>query len=76
MGGVKGIGEIKLILSDSTIKTFIEVRYVPKLKRNLISLGALDSVGFSIKLDKGFLKVIKETLVVLQDVRENGLYFL
>lgn len=76
MGGVKGIGEIKLILSDNTIKTFIEVRYVPKLKRNLISLGALDSVGFSIKLDKGFLKVIKETLIVLQGVRENGLYFL
>lgn len=43
---------------------------MPRLRRNLISLGALDSYGYIVKLDKG------RSIVVLKGLKENGLYIL
>lgn len=63
---VKGIGEIWLLLSDGTIKALTNARYVLELKRNLIYFRVLHLVGFSIKFNKGTLKVIKGTLVMLK----------
>ena len=40
---VAGIGTVKLKLHDGIVKTLGEVRHVPKLEKNLISLGRLDS---------------------------------
>ena len=34
-------------------KVLKNVRYVPNLRRSLISLGTLDSIGFSLKIEKG-----------------------
>jgi len=34
-------------MHDGIIKTLTAVRYVPELKRNLISLGELDKNGYS-----------------------------
>jgi len=39
---VVGIGAVELRLADNTIRTLKEVRHVPDLKRNSISLGMLD----------------------------------
>jgi hypothetical protein len=36
-----GIGSIQIKAHDGTFKTLTNVRYVPKMKRNLISLGTL-----------------------------------
>jgi len=44
---IKGIGDIKIKMHDGIIRTLISVRYVPELKRNLISLGELDKNGDS-----------------------------
>ena len=38
-----GMGSIWLRNQDRSIRVLTDVRYVPKLKRNLISLGALVS---------------------------------
>lgn len=73
---IMGIGDLKLTLPDGTIKTLTKVRYVPRLWRNLISLGTLEYVGYSIKLDKGTPKFIKGTMVVLKGAKENDLYLL
>ena len=41
-----GIGIIKIKMLDGIVRTLMEVRYVPNLKKRLISLGVLDSRGY------------------------------
>lgn len=50
--------------------------FVPNLKRNLISLGALDATGYSIKISEEIMKVMKGFLVTFRVDRVNGMYFL
>ena len=45
MCSVIGIGNISLEVHDRTIKELKQVRHVPRLKGNLISLGLLDQMG-------------------------------
>ena len=52
-----GIGNIQLEMFDGSIKTLKDVRYVPNLKRNLISIGQLYKFGFSCKTKNGKIKV-------------------
>lgn len=52
------MGNVNLKLHDGTIKELKEVRYVPDLKRNLISLGILDQTRFNIKLEYSEIKII------------------
>lgn len=40
---IVGIGYIKIEMFDGITKTLEQVRHVPKLKKNLISLGLLDN---------------------------------
>ena len=42
---VEGIGEVVIVTHDGVKRRLGGVRYVPKLKRNLISLGRLESKG-------------------------------
>lgn len=42
----KGVGAIKLKLHDGIVRELSNVWYVPDLKKNLISLGALEANGF------------------------------
>ena len=53
-----GIGTIQLKNHDGSIQVLTDVRYVPNLKKNLISLGVLESKGITITLRDGFLKVV------------------
>lgn len=73
---VTGIGAIKLKLADGVTRILQEVRHVPELKRNLISLGMLDAHGYGYKAEGGVLKVTKGSLVVMKGRLENGLYLL
>ena len=41
-----GIGSIKIKMHDGIVRTLSNVRHVPDLKKNLISLGTLDSNGY------------------------------
>jgi hypothetical protein len=42
---IVGIGTIQIKTRDGIIQTLTKVCYVPDLKRNLISLGTLESLG-------------------------------
>ena len=51
------------------------VRYVPRLRKNLISLGTLYEAGYGYKSKKGRLRVTKGSLVVMHgDLQPNKLY--
>ena len=50
------------------------VRYIHELKRNMISLGMLDELGFLIKIEAGVIKVLKGSLLVMKGIKKNGIY--
>lgn len=52
------------------------VRYIPDLKRNLISPGTLESLGCKYSVEGGVLKVLKGSLVLLKANRIGSLYVL
>ena len=63
-------------MHDGTIRELREVRYVPDLKRNLISLGMLDQMGLSIKLESGELRISNGDGVVMKGYKRNRVYVL
>ena len=67
---------MRIRLLNGVEKVLTHVRYVPELRRNLISLGMLDELGYVIKLESGSLKVLKGSLVVMKGVKRNGIYSL
>ena len=71
---IAGIGSISLKNHDGSTRVLIDVRYIPKLEKNLISLGILESKGFTIILQKGIRKVVSGALVVMKGIRRNNLY--
>ena len=46
------------------------------LKRNLISLGTLDEIGFCYRAQNGCMHIYKDDCVVLTGTKRNGLYVL
>ncbi|KAM2623430.1 hypothetical protein TB2_027936 [Malus domestica] len=72
----QGIGKIYLKMHDGTVRELSDVRYVPDMKKNLISLGALESKGLKITMEGGVLKAVYGALVVMKGTRRNNLYFL
>ena len=50
------------------------MRYLPNLRRNLISLGQLDSKGYTYKTEGRNIKITKGALVVIKAVIKDGLY--
>ena len=61
---------------DGIVRTLAEVRHVPDLKKNLISLGALDSDGCKFSAEGGVMKVVKGALVFMRGNRVGNLYVL
>ena len=51
---------------DGMIRELKEVRYVPQFKRNIISVGTLETLGLEISIKDGVLKMTKGSLVVLK----------
>lgn len=70
---VKGIGNISFKLHDNKTRTLTDVRYVPSLKRNLISLRTLDELGFYYKAENGSMHVFKGDELILTNAKKNGL---
>ncbi|KAA0067607.1 retrotransposon protein, putative, Ty1-copia subclass [Cucumis melo var. makuwa] len=73
---VKRTGSVQIATHDEMVRILTNVRYVPKLKRNLISLGELDRSGCTIKSENGVMKVTKGSLVKLRGTLRHGLYVL
>ncbi|GKU92526.1 hypothetical protein SLEP1_g6239 [Rubroshorea leprosula] len=72
---IVGIGNIRIKMYDGMVRTF-EVRHVPGLKKNLISMSELDSEGCRYSCEGGVFKVFKRTLVILKGKKVGGLYHL
>ena len=73
---IMGIGNISLKLHDRTIRELKQVRYVPELKRNLISLGMLDQMRCSVRIESRELMIVKDSQVVMKGSRINRVFIL
>nr|KYP69746.1 Retrovirus-related Pol polyprotein from transposon TNT 1-94 [Cajanus cajan] len=59
-----GIGTIQIKMHDGVIRTLTEVRHVPYLKKNLISVGVLDTKDFKYNVEGGVMEISKGSTVV------------
>ena len=71
---MKGIGTVQIKMF--AVQELKEVRYVPQLKRNLISVGALKTLGLEVSKRDGVLKMAKDSMVILKGVCRNNPYYL
>ena len=68
---VVGISTMKVKMYDDIIRIFGNVRHVPSLKKNLITLGTLDANGYTYSSSGGKLKICKG---YVRGVLPNNLY--
>ncbi|GFY86964.1 hypothetical protein Acr_05g0006030 [Actinidia rufa] len=72
---VVGRGSVRFRMADGrSVVTLTEVRHVPNLRKNLISIGMLDAKGCSFEASGGILRVSKENKEMLWERRLEGLY--
>ncbi|GAV74297.1 hypothetical protein CFOL_v3_17777 [Cephalotus follicularis] len=71
---VTGIRLVQICMFDGAVKTLADVRHVPNLRKNLISLGTLDLRWCKITIEGGVMRVTKGALVKLQGMMIGKLY--
>ncbi|GKA24337.1 retrovirus-related pol polyprotein from transposon TNT 1-94 [Tanacetum coccineum] len=69
---IRGIGKVRIQLKDGSSFVLQNVRYIPELKRNLISLGTLEKERYTVKMQSGKVKVINGSRVVLSGIRRDN----
>jgi hypothetical protein len=71
---VDKIGTVRFLMWDGMIRTVIDVRYVPSVRRSLVSLSELDSRGYEIRIRGGSIEVVRGDIVIIQDTRRCGIF--
>ena len=59
---------------DGQARTLTNVRHVSDLKKNLLSLGALEARGYKFSSVDGGIKVTKGSMMILKGERTVNLY--
>ncbi|WVZ61696.1 hypothetical protein U9M48_011528 [Paspalum notatum var. saurae] len=72
---IVGIGSIQIKMHDGIVRTLTDVRHIPDMTKNLISLSTLDGKGYKYSGGDGVLKVSKGSLIVMKaDLKSANLY--
>ncbi|GFZ11968.1 peptide met sulfoxide reductase 4 [Actinidia rufa] len=71
---VVGRGSVRFRMADGRSVTLTEVRHVPNLRKNLISIGMLDAKGCRFDASGGILRVSKGNKEMLWGKKTRGLY--
>ncbi|KAL2230778.1 UNVERIFIED_CONTAM: hypothetical protein Sindi_1672200, partial [Sesamum indicum] len=71
---IKGLGDISLCFEEGYKMILKNVRYVPDLSHNLISCATLEEEGLEGRWGKGFMKIMKGSLIVFKAERIRNLY--
>ena len=72
---VAGIGTIHIKMFDGVVSTLGDVRHVPDLKRNLISLSTLDVKGYKYTSEGGVLNISKGALVMMKGHQKTTMLY-
>ena len=74
---IVGIGSVQIKMHDGMIRTLKDVRHIPGMARNLISLSTLDVEGYGHSSLGGVCKVSKGSLIhMICDMNFAKLYVL
>lgn len=73
---IVSVGIVRIRMHDGMVRTLLYVRHVPSLKKNLISLGVLDSVSCKYVSQGGVLRVSKGALKIFKGQMCGGFYLL
>jgi len=73
---LKESGSVKVNTRSGSIRVLKNVRFVPNLRRNLISTGTLDKLGYKHEGGDGKVRFYKENKTALRGDLVNGLYVL
>uniref|UniRef100_A0A803LDU0 Retrovirus-related Pol polyprotein from transposon TNT 1-94-like beta-barrel domain-containing protein n=1 Tax=Chenopodium quinoa TaxID=63459 RepID=A0A803LDU0_CHEQI len=68
---IVGKGDVMIKTSSGSSWKLEDVRYIPKLRKNLISVGQLDSSGFETMFGEGTWKVSKGAMVVARGTKAD-----
>jgi hypothetical protein len=72
---VVGIGSVHIKIHDGIIRTLTDVRHIPDMSKNLISLSTPDGKGYKYSGGDGVLMVSKGSLIVMKvDLKSANLY--
>nr|GEW59748.1 hypothetical protein [Tanacetum cinerariifolium] len=71
---IAGVGDVILKTFFGTSWTLKDVRYIPGLKRRLISVGQLDEEGYHVVFEDQQWKVTKGSLAVVRGNKRGSLY--
>ncbi|GKB93236.1 retrovirus-related pol polyprotein from transposon TNT 1-94, partial [Tanacetum coccineum] len=71
---IAGVGDVILKTSFGTSWTLKDVRYIPSLKKRLISVGQLDEEGYHVGFGDQQWKVTKGNLVIAHRKKLGSLY--
>ena len=71
---IKGKGYVCIKTTSGNQWTLEDVRYIPGLKKNLISVGQLDSTGYAAEFGKSSWKIVKGAMVVARGTKSGTLY--
>ena len=63
---VIGIGTVKIKMFGGVVRVLSNAKHVPDLRKNLISLGVLDDLGYSYSSKGGIMKITKGALMVMK----------
>ena len=73
---ILGIGRIHIKMFDRIIRELNDVIYVPSLRKNLISIGALVGEGLKVRVEDMVLEIVRDSRILMKGVRRNNLYYL
>jgi hypothetical protein len=62
---IVGISTIKIKMHDGIVMTLMNVQHIRNLKKNLISLGTLDSIGYKYSSEGGVIRISTGSLDVI-----------
>jgi hypothetical protein len=68
---ITGIGNVIIKIFDGVVRTLCDVIHLPKVEKNMISLGTLDSNGYGYKFEGGVMKVTKCAMVVMKGQKNS-----
>jgi hypothetical protein len=63
---ITSISNIRIKMFDDVVRMLCDVRHIPEVEKNLISLDTLDSNGYGYKSEGEVMKVTKGVMVVMK----------
>jgi hypothetical protein len=73
---VVGIGTVRIKMYDGIVRTMTDVRHMPDLAKNLLSLSTFDSQGYNYTSGGGVLRIGNGALIFIKGILASGLYLL